>query len=476
MVGHAVETAPGLSVTFYGAAHAVTGSMHLVEAAGRRVLLDCGLLRSPGHEYCPCGSHFPFAPDEIDAVVLTHAHMDHCGALPVLVRHGFAGPIYCTAPTRDLLGLVLANSGRIHEEEAFVESVVGRAVQSEAVPRYTRIDARQTVEQCVALEYGQAQTVGPDLGFRLADAGHILGSAMVTLHTGGMGSESSLTFTGDLGRPGSPVLPDAAPVPAADLILSECTNGDRVLEALPEAAAQLENWVRRTVERGGKVLIPAFSLGRTQLLLYYLEEARRSGRVPPVPVFVDSQLAADIAEVHRRYPQYLRPGIAVRSGVSNGAHGPCIRYVRDTEEHHALLTCREPCVILAPSGMCQGGRILGHIKENLDDPRCTIILVSYQAPHTLGHRLLQRGPTIRFHGKKWNRWADIIKLSGFSGHPDRDELQAHLGPLAGANPKVRLVHGDVAAAEELAAALRARGFSDVEVPDRGETVRLGASS
>ncbi len=474
MVGQAVGVSPGLSVTFYGAAHAVTGSMHLVEAGGRRILLDCGLLRSPGHEYCPYVGHFPFDPHEIDAVLLTHAHMDHCGALPILVSQGFAGPIYCTAPTRDLLGLVLSHSGRIHEEEAFVERVVGRPAESEITPRYTRSDARQTVQQCVAIDYGQSQTVGPHVAFRLVDAGHILGSAMVALRASGAAAETSLTFTGDLGRPAAPLLPDPAPVPEAELILSECTNGDRVLDSLPEAAAQLEDHVRQTIERGGKVLIPAFSLGRTQLLLHYLEDAMRGGRVPVVPTFVDSPLSADIAEVHRRYPQHLRPGVRVRSPSADGeADGPPLHYVRAVEEHHELRHRRGPCIIVAPSGMCQGGRILAHIKEHLDDPRCTILLVSYQAPHTLGHRLLHPGPTIRFHGKKWNRWADIVKLSVFSGHPDREELQAYLRPLAASRPKLRLVHGEVAAAEELATALRQQGFADVEIPDRGETVRLG---
>ena len=272
--------------------------------------------------------------------------------------------------------------------------------------------------------------------------------------------EASLTFTGDLGRRGSPLLRDPAPVPPADLLISESTYGGRVLEPPERAGDALEAVVRRTVERGGKVLIPAFSLGRTQVVLYYLEDAIRAGRLPAVPIFVDSSLAADIAAVYRRHPECLREGYRTRCL----SEAPLAQYLRSVPEGTAVSTQRQPCVIISPSGMCDGGRIVRHLKNNLDDPRCSVVLVSYQAPHTLGRKLLVPRGRIRIHGRDWNFWADVVELPGFSGHPDQTELLSFLGPLAGQCPRVRLVHGEPEQAETLARALRRKGSATWPCP------------
>ncbi len=461
-------------ITFHGAAHTVTGSMHLVEVAGRKILLDCGLVRSPGAAGPHLGT-WPAAPNTLDAVVLSHAHLDHCGALPALVRQGFAGPIYCTAATRDLLGLMLANSARIQDDEARVRNIIGTPELPEAAPRFTGGDVQRTLAACVPVAYDQATTILGDIGLRLADAGHILGSATIRLTLPGRGRDYTLVFSGDLGRRGSPLLPDPAPLPAADLLICESTNGDRAFDPLPVAAAALEELVRRTVERGGKVLIPAFSLGRTQILAHVLREGVRQGRIPKVPIFVDSPLATAIIAVYRRHPEALRDGVLLAPdslGESGGPSGEVVQYVGSAEESQSISTRREPCIVIAPGGMCEGGRIVRHIKLNIDDPRCSIVLVGYQAPHTLGHRLLKPGPTVRIHGRKWNRWADVVELPGFSGHPDQGELLALLEPAAGKSGKVRLVHGEPEAAETLAWALRRRGFTDVAIPRPGERVDL----
>ena len=296
---------PGPVVTFWGAAQSVTGSMHLVEAAGRKVLLDCGLMRGPHRHPAPPDGHFPFPPQAIDAVVLSHAHMDHCGNLPRLVHQGFAGPIYCTPATRDLVALMLANSARIQEEDAYVARVVGQPEPEAAQPFYTRQDVGRTIQQCVAVPYGEARAISSDIEVRLVDAGHILGSAMVTLIMSCNGRTRALTFTGDLGRRGAPLLHDPDPVPAADLIISESTYGGRIVDSLESSATALEEVVRTTVARGGKVLIPAFSLGRTQIVAHVLQESMRAGRLTAVPVFIDSPLAADVTEVYRRHPECL---------------------------------------------------------------------------------------------------------------------------------------------------------------------------
>jgi metallo-beta-lactamase family protein len=302
--------------------------------------------------------------------------------------------------------------------------------------------------------------------FRLLDAGHILGSAMVVLTARGNGREATLAFTGDLGRAALQFLRPPDPLPAADLLLCESTYGNRVHEPVGKMVDRLHAVVRQTVERGGKVLIPAFSLGRTQCVVHYLQDGLRSARLPRVPLLVDSPLAADIAEVYRRYPECLSPE------YTPGDHSDIqtVHYVRSAEESKELLSRREPYLLVTSGGMCEGGRIVRHLPHHIDDPRCTLVLVSYQAPHTLGRRLLERGPTVRIRGRVWNKWINIVEFPGFSGHADRDEILAFLKPLAGQTPRVRLVHGELESAEALAQGLREQGFADVGVPGLGETV------
>jgi metallo-beta-lactamase family protein len=471
MMPQPAHSPSGLSVTFWGAAQAVTGSMHLVEAGGHRLLLDCGAVRGPRSHGRPHATAFPFEPDEIEAVVVSHAHIDHCGNLPGLVRRGFTGPLYCTAATRDLVALMLANSARIEEENAFVGEVVGQPGHTEAQPFFTRRDVSQMIRQCVTLSYGETRAIGPGIQLQLLNAGHILGSAIVSLFFTDGSATRRLTFTGDLGRRSPALLRSPAPLPPADLLISESTYGGRALDSPEQAAEALEAVVRDTVARGGKVLIPSFSLGRAQVVVHALERALHDGRLPDVPILVDSSSAADITAVYRNYPELLDDETQDR--LQRGEYfldGPAIRYVRSSEESREWSTRPGPCVIIAPGGMCEGGRIVGHLKQHIDDPRCSIVLVNYQAPHTPGRQLLERKPTVRFHGRKWNKWADVVYLAGFSGHADHDDLLAALTPLAGPTARVRLVHGEPEQAAALARDLRRYGVADVAIPARGETV------
>jgi metallo-beta-lactamase family protein len=433
--------------------------MHLVEVGGRRILLDCGLFRGSHAEARSPG--FPFDPQSIDAVVLTHAHIDHCGNLPALVRRGFDGPIYCTAATGDLTRVMLADSARIQEERSQFAFATSRSREPPDTP-YTRLDAAQAADQCVPIEYDQPLSIG-DVQVRLVDAGHLLGSAMVALAA----PRGTLTYTGDLGRRDLPLHGPPAAIPPADLLLCESTYGGRSHDPMPPTIEQLADIVRRTIDRRGRVLIPAFSLGRTQLVLHILQSAMDRGDVPPVDVFVDSPLATEITSVYRRHPKLLPPGVTEAEAFLGGRH---VHYVRDRDESLALAERSEPYIVVAASGMCEAGRILHHLKRAVDDPRASIILVSYQAPATVGHRLQEKGPTIRIGNKVFNKWAEVHYLNGFSGHADHADFLAMLGPLTGRVRKVRLVHGEPESAEALAAGLRGIGFADVAIPERGYSV------
>lgn len=486
-----LQSSRNASVTFWGAAQSVTGSMHLVQASGRKLMLDCGAVKGPHAEVHLPGRAFPFGPQDFDAVVLSHAHIDHCGNLPLLVRHGFSGPIYCTPATRDLIALMLADSVRFLEYDAHVWSVVQSSASSPSRTPYTHAHVEQVIRQCVTVPYGQTREIIPGVSLLLVDAGHILGSAIVSLTISTDAGPKVLTFTGDLGRRGSPLLHDTGPIPASDVLICESTHGGKRVPSLIDTAASFEALVRVTLERGGKVLVPAFSLGRTQLLVHYVQEAMLRGRVPQAPIYVDSALASDITEVYRQHFDSLneaciahlrsaRPTpVETEEGSTEDTpdetldfmEGGRVQYVRSIEDSRELNNLREPCVIVAPSGMCDGGRIVSHIKHHIDDPRCSLAMVCYQAPHTLGHRLMLPGPTIRIHGHSCNRWADVVAFPGFSAHPDEEEILFYLEPLD-RQTRIRLVHGELENARTLARHLRGRGFTDVSAPGRGETEYL----
>jgi metallo-beta-lactamase family protein len=468
MVSYLPGSSAGPTVTFWGAARTVTGSMHLVAAGGRKLLLDCGAARGAWHEVRRRNGSFPFHAVEVDAVILSHAHSDHCGNLPVLVRHGFTGPIYCTPATRDLIAVMLADSARVKEEDSRIVRVLDQNTGAE--PLYSREDVVDVMRQCVSVPYDEPREILPGTRLRLLDAGHLLGAAMVSLRFQQDGRESSLTFTGDLGRRGVPLVADPAPVPAGDLLICESTYGGRTHQPMDQLRAALSDTVRRTVERGGKVLVPAFSLGRTQTVVHTLQEEMRAGQAPCVPIFVDSPLAAQVADVYRRHLNLEAPD--QRHAVPGLLEGEAVRFIRNADESRDLSRRREPCIVVASGGMCEGGRILQHLKHHIDDPRCAVALVSFQAPGTPGRQLLDRGPTVRFHGRKWNKWAEIVDLNGFSGHADHADLLAQLSPLMPVTRKVCLVHGELERAEALQAALLKRGFGDVLIPAEGQIVSI----
>lgn len=466
-------TSSSPSVTFWGAAHTVTGSMHLLQANGRKLLLDCGLFQGHRAEARQRNSQFPFAPAEIEAVILSHAHIDHCGNLPNLVRQGFRGSIYCTPATRDLMAVLLADSAKIQEEDADYLNRQRPHGEPRIEPLYRRADAHQTVRYAQPVPYDRTYDLGHGLQVRFVEAGHLLGSAMVALTIQADGRTHTITFTGDLGRRGLPILRDPAPVPPAELLISESTYGGRTHPPVQELSGQLGGLVQKTMARGGKVVIPAFSVGRTQTVVYFLHQLILSGKLADVPIYVDSPLAADATEIFRLHPDCFDEATLQLLEEDPDVFGQRrVHYTRSVEESKRLNSRHDPCVIIASSGMCENGRILHHLTHTIEDARNTVILIGYQAPDTLGRRLEERQPEVRIHDHRYHLRAEVAVLNGFSSHADQNDFRTFLGPLAGQAKHVRLVHGEPDQSEALAQMLRTEGFADVAVPGRGDRVTL----
>jgi metallo-beta-lactamase family protein len=464
-----------LTVTFWGAAHTVTGSMHLVEIGDRKILLDCGLFQGRRAEARQRNSQFPFPPKSIDAVILSHAHIDHCGNLPNLWRQGFGGPIFCTPATRDLVAIMLLDAGKIQEEDARYLNKK-RNGQPLVEPLYTRKDVHNTLRLVQPVPYAKPFEVTRNISFHFVDAGHLLGSAMVHLKVQNQGKERSITFTGDLGRKGLPILRDPAPVPPADLLISESTYGGKTHPPVDFLAKDLADVVRRTMDRGGKLIVPAFSLGRTQTIDYFLHFLVQSGQLPRLPIFVDSPLATAATQVFRMHPECFDEETSLLLEDDPDLFGEkLIHFVQSVEESKELNHRKEPCIIIAASGMCESGRILHHLKHNVEDPRNTVLIIGYQAPETLGRRLVEKKPEVRIHDRFYRLKAEVVILNGFSSHADHPDLLGFLGPLAQTTSHVRLVHGEEPQAMALAQALTGQGFRDVAYPNRGDKVVVNHS-
>jgi metallo-beta-lactamase family protein len=446
--------------------------MHLLEAGRRKVLLDCGLYQANRDEAHRRNARFPFSPGDVDAVLLSHAHIDHCGNLPTFVRQGYEGPVYCTPATRDLLRVMLVDSAKIQEEDAAHLNIQRSYAHPWVEPLYTRADVEQVLAQCVPLGYEKPRDLMANVRFRFIEAGHVLGSAMVHVTAATKNGERSMTFTGDLGRRTLPLLRPSAPIPPADLLVCESTYGNRVHDDVEHTLVKLHDTINRAIRRGGKVLIPAFSLGRTQLVIHYLQQAIRRKSIPRVPIYVDSPLAADITEVYALHPEGLSEEAQELMEEEGILGGDLVEYIRDFEDSLRVTRDPEPMIVVASSGMCDAGRILHHLKQHVDDPRCAVILVSFQAPGTTGRRLMEKSPKVRFMGKEWNKWIEVVHLDGFSAHADRDDFLAYLAPLAGKVKHTRLIHGEGDQAEAMARTMRELGFADVSVPRAGERVAL----
>jgi len=466
-----------LKIVFHGAAQTVTGSRHLVHVNGHRLLLDCGFFQGRRKDTFERNLHFSFDPPTVDAVVLSHAHMDHCGNLPNLVRQGFGGPIHATRATSDLAEFMLLDSAHIQESDAefLNRRRAERGGGEPVVPLYTSPDARQTHRRLQGHVYDEAFEPVPGARVRLVDAGHILGSAGVIVELEEKGRSVRLMFSGDIGRREMPLLRDPALPNDIDVLVMECTYGDRPHDPPAKAYEALRAVIQRTADRGGKIIIPSFAVGRTQLMVYFLHQMIERGELPRLPVYVDSPLAIDITSVFRAHTEYFDD--ETRAFMRADPHGTALgfdllTYTRTVEESKAINGRHGPLIIISASGMAESGRILHHLRNNIGDPRNTVLITSWMAPDTLGRRLAEGEKTVRIFGEPHEVRAEVVAIDGFSAHAGQDFLVEYARSLRGRVRRIYLVHGERGPAAALMDKLHAAGLAEVYYPAHGEAAEL----
>jgi metallo-beta-lactamase family protein len=466
-----------MKVQFLGAARTVTGSMHLLTINGSKILLDCGLYQGRRAESLERNRNLPFEPKAVDTMILSHAHIDHSGNIPTLVKNGFQGHIYATPASRDLCSAMLRDSGHIQEEDAaYLNKKRAKKGEPPVEPLYTVDDATECLKSFVTVGYDRPLPVAPGVTLTYRDAGHILGSAIVVLDIEEDGARKRLVFTGDLGRKNMPILRDPQPVENADYLIIESTYGDRFHDPIETTDDELEEVIVDTYHRGGKVIVPAFAVGRTQELVYALHRLTEARKLPSLPIFVDSPLAVNVTEIFRLHPECYDKEIH-QFMMSDNHRDPFgfrrLTYIRAVEASKELNFLREPAVIISASGMCEAGRILHHLKNNVEDPRNTVLIVGWQAPDTLGRRLVERQPVVKIFGEEYNLKARVKTINGFSAHADRAELLDYARQLGASRLKsIFVLHGEEASSLALADGLRELGAEQTFVPRQGEAFDL----
>jgi metallo-beta-lactamase family protein len=454
---------------FLGANRQVTGSRYLLEAGGVRVVVDCGMFQEREHlerNWEPS----PVPPRQIDAVVLTHAHIDHCGLVPRLVREGFRGPVYATSASADLVEIVLRDSAQIQEEDAAFKQKrhrrEGRRGPHPEIPLYTVKDVERALPHLKKAAYGKPLDLGTGVSVTFHDAGHILGSANVEFQVEANGSSRRVLFSGDVGQWGKPILRDPTLFTEADYVIMESTYGDRDHDTREDIETQLADVVRQTIDAGGNLVVPTFAIERAQELMYHLSRLMEAQAVPRVPVFLDSPMAVEATEVFERHRECYDDETweLIRSG-RQPLRFPGLKLCRSVEESKAINYLREPAILMAPSGMCTAGRIKHHLVQNITRPECTILFVGYQVRDTLGRHILEGSRQVRIHGRVLPVRARIAEVHGFSGHADRAGLLRWLGAFRTPPRHLFLTHGEPEACDALAAHVQTRLGWPVSVPE-----------
>ena len=472
-----------MKVQFWGAAQTVTGSMHLVHHNGRQILLDCGLYQGKRTFAFDRNRDIPFDARQVDAVILSHAHIDHSGNLPSLIKAGFDGPIFATSATRDLAAIMLLDSAKIQANDVkYVNKKRKRNNQKPFKPLYDVNHAVQTLKMFRTIEFDHQFDVLPSVTAKFHVAGHMLGAASVELNLGANESgqrPTRLVFSGDVGRPEMPILKDPETVPGADYLIMEATYGDRTHPEGGDARKTLKEAAYHVYENKGKLIIPAFSVGRTQEIVFRLNQLAENGELPPMKVHVDSPLAVNATDIFRDHVECFDEEM-IEAILAEDDEDPLLfeklHYIRSVEQSKALNHSNEPCIIISASGMCEGGRILHHLKNNIEKPSTMVLFAGYQAPNTLGRLLLDGNrETVKIYGQPYQVRAQICKLQGSSGHADQLELLNWAQRTAdkGNLKQIALVHCELEPAKEFRKMLEETSLGPVIIPDRGEEMEMG---
>jgi len=465
-----------IKLGFYGAAANVTGSQYFIEADGSRILVDCGMYQERDFKYRNWAA-FHFSPETIDAVLLTHAHVDHCGLIPKLVKEGFRGKIYCTGATSEIAQIILLDAAHLQEEDAEFKrrrhEREGRRGPFPEVPLYTTEDAESSFSLFSPVEYDEILEIGKGIKVTFHDAGHVLGSAMIQVDITKNGEERNILFSGDVGRWDRPILEDPTFFKETDYLVVESTYGNRVHDAVPDIGESLAEIINSTFQAGGNIIVPSFALQRSQEILYYLNELLEEGRIPSIPVFLDSPMAVKITEVFKRNSELFDKQMTeLLRHKKSPFDFPGLKLVQNVDESKAIKDVSGTAMIIAGSGMCNGGRIKYHLEENIKRPQSTILFVGYQAIGTLGRQIVDGAKKVRILGKKHQVRARIAQIYGFSAHADRDELLKWVSRIKHAPKQIFVVHGEDEAAQQFSDFIKEKTEWQVLVPQYGEEVIL----
>ncbi len=455
-----------MKIRFCGGTRTVTGSKHLLTSGKQRLLLECGLFQGHRAEAEHTNRSFPFKAREVNWCVISHAHIDHVGNIPNLVKYGFRGPFVMTQGTAALARLLVEDSAHIQESDIrYLNKKLREKGEPPKEPVYTVKDAEESLKYIEGIPYAKPRKLGP-YKMVLHDAGHILGSALVDLEVEG----KRVLFTGDLGRKKMPIINDPVLVAEADYLIMEGTYGNRQHGDYRDVGTRLAEVVNRVYSRGGRIIIPAFAVERSQEIVYTLNRLRQNNRIPNVPIYVDSPLASRVTEVYRNYPQYYdAEAMEMLNGHQYLFDFPGLRYVETVEESKALNLSKEPCIIISASGMCEAGRVLHHLKHSVEDPKNLVLIVSFQAENTLGRRIAERQPVVRVYGEERTLRAEVEVMDEFSAHADHDGLVEYVRSMNVPRlKKIFIVHSELDAAQALVEPLKALGVREVVIPEIGE--------